>query len=150
MIRYETLFLAVPQITADEANAIESQLEKAVQNSKGKVISYDRWGKFRLAYPVRKYDYGIYFLMRFEISDEKKAEILDSIKNLFTVKQSDIVMRNAIVRLKPDQSLEYQRGESLEEVPSHSVDSFLKENKMTGLLNKSSIDNDDMQDELMD
>lgn len=146
MIRYETLFLAVPEITADEANAIESQLEKAVQQAQGTVLSYERWGKYKLAYPVRIYDYGVYFLMRFEVSPEQKGQALDAIQTFFTVKQSEIVMRHTTVRLKTE-SLEYQRGESLEEAPTHSVDNFLKENKMTGLLNKSgSVDHDEIEE----
>ena len=46
-------------------------------------------------------------------------------------------MRNVVVKLDPTASLEYTRPESLEEVPTRDVDTFLKENKMTGLLNKS-------------
>lgn len=149
MTRYETLFLAVPEITADEAKNIESQLEKAVQQAKGTVLSYERWGKYKLAYPVRNYDYGVYFLMRFEVADAHKAEVLDAIRTFFTVKQSEIIMRFVLGRLH-GQSLEYQRGESLEEAPSHSVDSFLKENKMTGLLHKqqtsSAAEHDDTEE----
>lgn len=148
MVRYETLFLAVPEITADEANSIESQLEKAVQQAQGTVLSYERWGKYKLAYPIRHYDYGVYFLMRFEVSAQKKADILNAIHTIFTVKQSEIIMRHTVVRLHTD-SLEYQRGESLEEAPTHSVDNFLKENKMTGLLNKqsgSSVEHDETEE----
>ena len=35
MIRYETLILAVPEITSDEATAFEKQLDKAVSDAKG-------------------------------------------------------------------------------------------------------------------
>jgi ribosomal protein S6 len=137
MLRYETLFLTVPEITVDEASTIESQLEKAVADSNGSVISYERWGKYNLAYPVRSYDYGIYFLMRFEVSEENKSKVLKEIQNTFAVKQSDLVMREITVRIPVGKSLDYNRPESLEEVPTRDVDTFLKENKMSGLLNKS-------------
>ena len=137
MKRYETLFLAVPEITADETNTIESQLEKTVHDLQGNVISYERWGKYRLAYPVRKNEYGVYFLMRFEIEDKNKSKLLNTIHNLFAVKQADLIMRSIVVALEADRSLEYHRPESLEEVPTRDVDTFLKENKMSGLLSKS-------------
>lgn len=138
MLRYETLFLAVPEITADESNTIESQIDSTITGAKGTVISYERWGKYQLSYPVRKYEYGIYFLVRFEVSNENKNSLLEAIRTLFTVKQPTLVMRHTIAKLDPQGSLEYKRAESLEEVPTRDVDVFLKENKMTGLLGKSS------------
>lgn len=151
MKRYETLFLAGPEITADEANTIESQLDEIVTNAKGKVISYERWGKYFLAYPIKKYEYGVYFLMRFEVSDENKSELLTTIRNLFVVKYSDLILRNTIVYIPEHKTLEYNRPESLEEIPTRDVDTFLKENKMTGLLGKGSAhqENDlDQKEEL--
>lgn len=138
MLRYETLFLTVPDITADESQNIENQLDSLVTQSKGKVISFERWGKYKLAYPVRKQDYGVYFLARFEMDSDRKDALLEDIKNLFAVKHNELVMRNVIVRLDEHASLEYKRPESLEEAPTRDVDQFLKENKMTGLINSTS------------
>jgi len=67
MLKYETLILSVPEATTDEANKMESQVNKIIEANKGKLISFDRWGKYRLAYPVKKNKYGVYFLTRFEI-----------------------------------------------------------------------------------
>lgn len=153
MLRYETLYLAVPELTADEASAIENALEKTVQEHQGKLLSHDRWGKYRLAYPIRNNEYGIYFLARYEVPQDKNFDLNESLKNLFQVRQTELVMRNVVVKLDSAASLEYTRPESLEEVPTRDVDTFLKENKMTGLLNKShaghtSDDADDVEDEL--
>ena len=137
MLRYETLFLAVPEITADETNALESAFDKVVHDAQAKVLSFDRWGKYNLAYPVRKYEYGVYFLARFEVAPEHKDQLLEVIRTLFAVRYADIVMRSVIVRLDEKAPLEYIRPESLEETPTRDVETFLKENKMTGLLQKS-------------
>lgn len=138
MLRYETLLLAVPEITADEANTIETQLDKTIQDHKGTMLSFERWGKYSLAYPVRKYDYGVYFLTRFEVGLDTKDALLEALRTLFAVKYNELVMRHVIVRLDSTASLEYNRPESLEEVPTRDVETFLKENKMTGFLGKSS------------
>lgn len=129
MLRYESLLLAVPEITSDEASALEKQFDKTISEAKGSVISYERWGKYKLAYPVRGYDYGIYYLARFEVDDSKKDALLDALKVLFGVKYVELLMRNMIVRLDPHASLEYKRPESLEETPTKDIDTFLKESK---------------------
>ncbi len=133
MLRYETLMLAVPEITADEAKNIEQRLEKTVQENKGQVLSFERWGKYKLAYPIRNNDYGVYFLMRFESDKEHVKELLAQLNEIFGVKQADLIMRNILVQLEEGDSLEYKRPESLEEAPSKDVDTFLRDNQMSGL-----------------
>ena len=116
MIRYEVLMLTIPEITEDEARGIETQLSTIVKAVKGSMISFERWGKYRLAFPVGKHEYGIYFLARFEV--EKDAiQVLDDVKALLSVKLHEIVLRTMTARLKEKQALAYQRPPSLEEAP---------------------------------
>ena len=118
MIRYETLILTVPEITLDEASAIEAQVQKIVREHKGVMLSFERWGKMLLAYPVQDKDYGVYFLVRFEIALENSFVLLEAIKTLLAVKLNETVMRSMVNRLDQKASLEYQRPESLEDTPS--------------------------------
>ena len=136
MLRYETLMLAIPEITKDEMSSLESQVEQAIKKLKGSVISFERWGKYRLAYPVRKNEYGVYFLMRFEVGQDHSKTIAHDLNDLFAFKKADVIMRSMTTALSPHQSLIYQKPESLEDTPSRDVDSFLRENKMEGLLSK--------------
>lgn len=133
MVRYETLFLTVPEITNDEASSIETQFDGLVRKAKGAFISFERWGKYRLAYPVAKNEYGVYFLVRFEVDPAQNIQLLDEIKSFFNLKYSNLVKRNLTSKLDPKASLAYQRPESLEESP-HDVDDFLRKNKMEGLI----------------
>jgi small subunit ribosomal protein S6 len=139
MLRYETLFLSIPELTSDEFSAIESSVNKTLHEFKGSMISCERWGKFRLAYPIKKNDYGIYGLVRFEIEPVNKDAVLNALKTLFTIKHGDSIMRHMTVSLDPKLPLAYHRPESLEEVPLRDVDTFLKENKMEGLITKRSL-----------
>jgi len=133
MRRYEALLLTVPEITQDEAKTVETEFIRLVQGSKGDIISFERWGKYKLAYPVKKNEYGVYFLVRFEVPAGSTA--MDDIKSLFDVKLHEVVMRSTFSCLDLRKSLEYQRPRSLEEAPtSHDLGAFLKENKMEGLL----------------
>lgn len=118
MFRYEALFLAVPTITAAETAAIESQFAQLVKSLRGTLVSYERWGKYRLAYPVKKHEYGVYFLTRFEVQPADKAALLDAVRTFFAVKHNELVMRSVIEVLDFNASLDYLRPESLEEAPA--------------------------------
>jgi small subunit ribosomal protein S6 len=125
--RYEALMLTVPEITADEAKSIEQQFDRLVADKKGSIVSFEKWGKFRLAYPVKKNEYGIYFLARFETT---QPELVAEVKTLLEVKLHELIMRSMMTKLDPSQSLVYQRPQSLEEAPAREVGSFMKESRM--------------------
>ncbi len=129
MVRYEVLILAIPEITQDESKKLESMLEQVIRDGKGSVISFERWGKYRLAYPVRHNEYGVYYLVRFEA--DSIGTLLEDIRALCALKIYDIVMRFIITRLE-GQSLAYQRPPSLEETTSRDVGSFLTEGLSSG------------------
>lgn len=126
--------LTVPEITQDEAKQLETELDKLVTGVKGSVLSFEKWGKYKLTYPISGNEYGVYFLIRFETPETLTTQI----DELFKIKLNNFVMRYVVSRVEGN-SLEYQRPKSLEEAPaSRDMDAFLKENKMEGLL--SSVD----------
>ena len=130
MQRYEALVLTVPEITNDELKQMESQLDRLVTDAEGATLSFERWGKFKLTYPVRGNEYGVYCLMRFEAP----GSLVKDMRDFFAVKLHNIAMRHVIACVNVD-SLVYQRPKSLEEAStSRDVDTFLKENQMGGLL----------------
>lgn len=154
MTRYEILLLATPTITEDEVTGFEKQFEKLVNESKGNVLSFEKWGKCRLAYPIKHHEYGIYYLARFQMDNTQT--FLKEIKLLLDVKYHELIMRNAVVKIKDGQSLDYQRPATVEDMPTRNVDDFLRENKMEGLLpslektrNTKSFDEDDMDEEAL-
>lgn len=140
MHRYEALLLTVPEITADETAALESHFEKTIKEHGGTLLAFDRWGKYYLAYPVRNHEYGIYFLARLEVTSEHLDGLLAALQALCMVRYAELIMRHMVTTLDERKPLEYQRPESLEEAPPRSVGTFLKENKMTGLLKSASVD----------
>lgn len=131
MIRYETLMLTVPEITQDEAKRLESEVDRVIKSGKANLISFDKWGKCRLAYPVKKNDYGVYYLVRFEMEENPNA-VLDELRSIFTVKLNDMVMRYMISSLDPKVGLEYERPSSVEEAPSRETPAFFRENRAEG------------------
>jgi len=96
------------------------------------LISYERWGKYRLAYPVKKNEYGVYFLARFETEDA--SSLPKDVALMCKVKFSVIVMRDMTTRLDESATLVYQRPPSLEDAPTRDVKTFLRDNKMESLI----------------
>ncbi len=139
--RYEALMLTVPEITADETKSIEQQFDRVVADHKGSIISFERWGKYRLAYPVKNNDYGVYFLARFESAAPQT--IIEDVKNLLNVKLHEVIMRSIIAKIEDGQSLVYQRPQSLEEAPAREVGSFLKESKADMMHDSDDMANQD-------
>src|SRR3990167_9803950 len=138
MFRYEVLFLTVPEITKDESEAIRTHFSKVIRAHKGSLISFDRWGKYRLAYPVNHNDYGVYFLVRFDVDAENKEALLASIKEIFVFKFNTLIPKHIVERLDATAPLEYKRPASLEDNPQ-DIDSFLKRNEMEGLIKKGPV-----------
>jgi ribosomal protein S6 len=131
MTRYETLILTVPEITSDETSLIETQFQKLINSHRGSLISFERWGKMQLAYPVRNHEYGVYFLIRYEVSVEESQELLKEARALLAIKHSDTVMRNLTSKLDPHAPLTYQRPETLEDIPGKMTDELIKEHKIS-------------------
>ncbi|MCF7799464.1 30S ribosomal protein S6 [Candidatus Babeliales bacterium] len=147
MFRYETLMLTHPQLTTDELSAIEKHFDKMLSDVSGKVISFDRWGKYRLSYPVQKNDYGIYILVRFDVPGEMSTKIMKEIDSFFKIKVHDIVMRFVIKKIDPSSPSTYLRPDPVDSVRSGGVDSFIKEHKMETFLSDAKPDvEDDFQD----
>lgn len=143
--RYEILLLAVPEITGEEITSLEKELERVLKTHNGKVLSFERWGKYKLSYPVRKNEYGVYFLSRFEVEGDKAAAV-DAVKTLYAVKFNDIIMRSIISQLPMHAPLTYIRPDSLEEAPTREASiSYMKDGR-GGRNNMSSLQDSDSSD----
>lgn len=114
--RYELLMLTTPEITQDETKELEKQLSTLINGRKGAVIAFDRWGKYRLAYPIKKADYGVYFLVRFDVQNVEN--LAQEIHSLIRVRFDNIVIREVLTALDAQGPLDYKRPRSLEEAPS--------------------------------
>ena len=66
-------------------------------------------------------------MARFESASPQT--IIEDVKNLLNVKLHEVIMRSIIAKIEDEQSLVYQRPQSLEEAPAREVGSFMKESK---------------------
>lgn len=134
MLTYETLMLARTEITDDELSTLEKSLDKILGAKDGKMTLFDKWGKYKLAYPVKKNVYGIYILARYEVPEQGLAALFNDIETLFKIKYNELIMRHVNVRLEGEISSIYAKPEPVASHRTSNLDSFIKEHKMKGLI----------------
>ena len=66
MKTYEMLYVLDAQISDEAKEGIVAKFESIVANNGGKVVSTDKWGVKKLAYPINYKSDGYYVLMTFE------------------------------------------------------------------------------------
>jgi small subunit ribosomal protein S6 len=132
--RYETLLLLNTKATEDEISAIERQFDQILTNHEGKMLSFDKWGKYKLAFPVKTLTYGYYILVRYEAEALKVSSLTQELNTFIKIKCNDIIMRFTNVVIPTNAPLVYNKPESIDAIRTGGVDAFLKENKMESLL----------------
>jgi small subunit ribosomal protein S6 len=96
MRTYEVLFILSPQVTEEEATTLINDFKSIAAATGATLKSEDAWGRRRLAYPIHKFNDGIYHLFVLE-SDQSLSELDRRMKNV------DRVLRHVIVRTDLDQ-----------------------------------------------
>lgn len=137
MVNYETLMLIRTEITNDEMSNLEKSLDKIISTQKGHVTLFDKWGRYRLSYPVNKQAYGIYVLVRFEAETKVLNTLFSELDTLFKIKFNELVMRHVTTKLNGSSSSVYNKPDPISShgsSGSSNLDSFIKKNKMEGLI----------------
>ena len=133
-IKYETLMLARTEITDDELNTIENFFDKVCSDSEGKLTAFDKWGKYQLAYPVKKNSYGVYVLARYELPEKAVTQTFKNVETFLKIKCQETVLRNVTIKLAPEATIAYQKPEPLDSNRTGGIDAMLKEGKIENLL----------------
>ena len=96
MRSYEVLFIAAPNSAEDDLRKLTTQLESVVTEHGGKVTKLDNLGRRKLAYPIKKFDEGVYTLLNIEGEGGEIAEVERRLR------VSDLVIRHITVRTDED------------------------------------------------
>ncbi|MEW6557076.1 MAG: 30S ribosomal protein S6 [Elusimicrobiota bacterium] len=75
MPNYETVFILKPTLSSEKVDEILEKIKKIITSIDGTIILSDTWGKRRLAYPVKKYKEGVYYLFQFNSDGQIIAEL---------------------------------------------------------------------------
>ena len=95
MRRYEMISIFRPGLGEDAVNAIVENTRKIIEDDQGTVISLNRWGMKKLAYPIKKEKQGLYYFYEYAATPaavseiERKFRIDDGVLKYLTVKIAD-------------------------------------------------------------
>lgn len=97
MVRtYETVFITQPTLTEEDERAAIDAFAEVVSGGGGVFTANDRMGRRRLAYPIQKFEDGVYTRFLYD-SEPTVPKELDR-----RLRINDKVMRHMTVCLEPD------------------------------------------------
>lgn len=94
MNKYEVMYIVKPA-EEEAVEAVAAKFESLITNNGGTIDKVDRWGKRRLAYELKDFNEGIYFVVYFTAPAgavaelERVMKITDEILRHMVVKQED-------------------------------------------------------------
>ncbi|MGQ0720836.1 MAG: 30S ribosomal protein S6 [Candidatus Eiseniibacteriota bacterium] len=93
MRSYETTFILAPTLDAEGVTAAVNAVKNVITSKGGEITAEKDWGRRRLAYPIRDFSEGAYWILRFTLADRTG---LDELARHFRL--SEIVLRNLVIR----------------------------------------------------
>jgi len=96
MNNYEMMYICDPS-NEDGIEDIKKRIEGIITGHEGQVVSYEKLGKKRLAYPIQKRLYGMYFLVLFQ-GDGRIIHALD-----YFLRLNAITIRHLILNMSEKQ-----------------------------------------------
>jgi small subunit ribosomal protein S6 len=112
--KYEVMFILRPDTTEEDMDRLLQTMETNVAATGGKVISFDKMGKRRLAYTVKKFQDGIYILAFVEGPGsvlkelERRLRVQELVIKFITVRTDEEEKRLAKVKKLRDSKLKGQ------------------------------------------
>jgi len=92
---YETLFITLPTLSEDEERASIAPLAQIV-SERGVMVADERIGRRRLAYPIKKFEDGVYTRFLYDADEALPRELERRLRI------SDKVLRHMTIRLEED------------------------------------------------
>ncbi|MEN6559154.1 MAG: 30S ribosomal protein S6 [Acidobacteriota bacterium] len=95
MRQYETGFVLSPSLSEEETTQFVQQMAEIVAQKKGHMVKQDIWGKRRLAFPIKRFQEGVYVFFTYDGGGDVSAELERRFK------QTDHVIRFMTVLKDP-------------------------------------------------
>ena len=90
---YELVLVVSPEVAEEEVGATVDNISRFISERGGTISGVERWGRRKLAYPIRHFVEGTYVLTRFKLKPAFGKELE---ANLMV---SEEVLRHLLVRL---------------------------------------------------
>ena len=95
MRNYEIMFIVRPTLTEKEIKAVAENFKNVLTNNGANVTNFKEMGQRELAYEIKKFKNGYYFLINVEASDDKAIKEFDRLALI-----SSDVIRHLITKIE--------------------------------------------------
>lgn len=92
MYDYEVALIIRPEVEEEGQEAIVERLSQILTADGGQVANVDRWGRRRLAYPIKKVSEGTYYFIQGQFS----ASVLPELDR--NIRLSEDILRHMVLR----------------------------------------------------
>lgn len=77
MRNYEIMFIIRPTLSEDEVKKVVDSFKKVITDNGSKVVDVKEMGQRELAYEIKKFKSGYYFVFEVEANDDKAIKEFD-------------------------------------------------------------------------
>ena len=95
MRNYEIMFIVRPTLTEEEIKAVAENFKNVLTNNGANVTNFKEMGQRELAYEIKKFKSGYYFLINLEANDDKATKEFDRLALI-----SSDVIRHLITKIE--------------------------------------------------
>ena len=93
MKNYEIMFIVRPTLSEDEVKKVVNNFKKVITDNGSKVTDVKEMGQRELAYEIKKFKSGYYFVFEVEAKDDKAVKEFDRLALI-----SSDVIRHLVIR----------------------------------------------------
>ncbi len=94
MRQYETGFVLSPTLSEEETAQLVQQMAEVIGQKKGRMVKQDIWGKRRLAFPIKRFQEGVYVFFTYEGAGDISTELERRFKQTDSVIRFMTVLRD--------------------------------------------------------
>lgn len=95
MKNYEIMFIVRPTLGSDEVKEVVKNFENVITANGGKVTEATEMGQRELAYEIKKFKSGYYFVFQVEANDDKATKEFDRLALI-----SNDIIRHLITKIE--------------------------------------------------
>jgi small subunit ribosomal protein S6 len=92
--QYETGFVLSPTLSEEETTQFVQQMAEVIGQKKGRMVKQDIWGKRRLAFPIKRFQEGVYVFFTYEGGGDISTELERRFKQTDSVIRFMTVLRD--------------------------------------------------------
>lgn len=101
---YELLYIISNKYGENELNPIMEKVKSAIKEGEGNITYGEEWGKKRLAYPIKHFNYGYYVLLEFDAVGAKLSALDRTLRLMNEVLRHQIVKKEIKAAGKKEKS----------------------------------------------